>query len=306
MKRLVIFLVLMHIFVAVSAGNKEIKLSEDGEASLKVFFPDKPNGMAVLVLPGGGYHHLCMNHEGYDWVQFFVDKGFVCCVLKYRMPKGNPLIPIHDAENAIKVIKEMQPISWKKIGIMGSSAGGHLAAIVANGEDDKIRPDFCILLYPVISMDVKKSHKRSVDEFCGKKYCEGGFVAKYSAENLITDQTPTTFLALSSNDTVVPPMTNALTYVDSLVKHHVDVSLHIYPSGGHGFGYNHSFIYHAQMTEELSKWLSEIESPTTPRLAMLSYILPPPTSMYIICINVLLLLIALVMFYFIRHKRYVR
>ena len=150
-------------------------VSSDGndQAELTVYLPDanKATGRAVVCCPGGGYSHLAMDHEGHQWAPFFNTQGIALIVLKYRMPHGNRMVPISDAEEAIKTVRSHATewhINPNDVGIMGFSAGGHLASTIATHAKDNAAPNFQILFYPVVTMDPGFTHKGSHDNFLGK------------------------------------------------------------------------------------------------------------------------------------------
>ncbi len=144
-------------------------------------------------------------------------------------------------------------INPNDIGIMGSSAGGHLASTVATHAADDVRPAFQILWYPVISMDPEITHMGSHDNLIGKTP-SAGMQEKYSNELQVTDKTPRAFLMLADDDDVVNPL-NSTRYYEALKAHGVPATMHIHPSGGHGFGSQEGFKYHAEMLIELRSWL---------------------------------------------------
>lgn len=197
-----------------------------------------------------------MEHEGSDWAPYFNQLGITVFVLKYRFPKGNYKVPVSDAEEAFKIIRrnaQKWKINPKDIGIMGFSAGGHLASTIATHSVGDAKPDFQILFYPVITMNPTFTHKGSMTNFLGKNPKQK-MIDLYSNELQITNDTPRAFLALSNDDTAVPPK-NGLNYYQECNNHGVPASIHIYPTGGHGWGYWASFDYHLEVLIELKKWL---------------------------------------------------
>lgn len=235
---------------------------EKDKAELTVYLPDakKATGRAIVCCPGGGYTHLAMDHEGHQWATFFNNQGIALIVLKYRMPHGNREIPVADAEEAIKTVRK-NAVEWhidrNDIGIMGFSAGGHLASTIATHSKGEAAPNFQILFYPVITMDPGFTHKGSHDAFLGtdlSKKDQKKLEFEYSNELQANRTTSRAFLALSDDDKVVPAV-NGFNYYQQLYKHDVPASIHIYPTGGHGWGYRESFAFHYQMLFELKAWL---------------------------------------------------
>lgn len=230
--------------------------------SIRVFLPakDKANGMAVVCCPGGGYSHLATDHEGYDWAPFFNERGFAFVVLKYRMPHGVTEVPISDAKEALRVVRENAEkwnINPSKVGIMGSSAGGHLASTIATHSDSLTVPAFQILFYPVITFDYTYTHKGSRHGLIGTDASEEQ-VKLYSNEQQVTKTTPPAILLLSDDDRVVPSP-NSVNYYLALKKNGIPATMHIYPSGGHGWGNRTSFKYNREMLADLSAWLEDIK-----------------------------------------------
>jgi len=232
------------------------------KAELTVYLPDakKATGRAVVCCPGGGYTHLAMDHEGHQWATFFNNQGIALIVLKYRMPHGNPGVPVSDAEQAMKIVRqnaEAWHISRNDVGIMGFSAGGHLASTIATHSKGDAFPNFQILFYPVITMDLGFTHKGSHDNLLGTGHSKKELrklEAEYSNDLQVNRTTSRAFLALSDDDKAVPAA-NGFNYYQQLYKHDVPASIHIYPTGGHGWGYRESFAYHYQMVFELKSWL---------------------------------------------------
>ena len=230
--------------------------NEYTEATLTIYPAKKPNGQAIIACPGGGYAGVATTHEGHDMATWFNTQGITYAVLHYRMPYGKHEIPLSDAHKAIRYMrKNAVQFGFNQLGIMGSSAGGHLASTAATHFDAETRPDFQILFYPVVTM-TEYTHQGSKDNLLGKNPSEE-LVKLYSNELQVTEQTPPAFIMHSSDDTVVP-VQNTLDYYLSLCKHGVPASVHFYPIGGHGWGYNESFPYKAQWKDEMEKWLREI------------------------------------------------
>ena len=227
-------------------------------AKVWVYLPEKATatGRAVVICPGGGYSHLAMNHEGHDWAPFFNNMGIAAIVLKYRMPEGNHEVPVADAEEAMRLVRRNAK-NWNidpaDIGIMGSSAGGHLASTVATHATGDAMPAFQILFYPVITMMPDITHKGSYDNFLGHKP-KKRLQQEYSNDLHVSRVTPRAFIALSDNDQSVLPA-NGVNYYVELYRHDVPATLHVYPTGGHGWGNRDSFVYHNEMQLELKAWL---------------------------------------------------
>ena len=236
---------------------------DSDKAELTVLLPDakKATGRAIVCCPGGAYSHLAMQHEGTDWQWFFNNQGIALFVLKYRMPRGNYHVPISDAEEAIRVVRRNAKewnINPNDVGIMGFSAGGHLASTIATHSKGEVKPDFQILFYPVITMVSGFTHKGSHDNFLGKdlsKKEQKRLEHEFSNDMQVTRATPRAFIALSDDDHGVLP-SNGVNYYVECFRHDVPASLHVYPTGGHGWGYRESFPYHMEMLLELKAWLT--------------------------------------------------
>ena len=225
--------------------------------TMTVYHPEQPNGMTIIMCPGGGYGRLAMDHEGHDMAPWFCGMGITYVVLKYRMPNGHCEVPLSDAEQAIRLVRQHAE-EWNihpyKIGIMGASAGGHLASTLATHYNSETRPDFQILLYPVVTMQ-QMTHAGSRNALLGKSPTTEQ-IQWYSNELQVTPDTPQAFIALSSDDSSVDP-SNGVNYYLALHKNKVPASLHVYPTGGHGWGYQDAFKYKQEWTKELEKWLRE-------------------------------------------------
>ena len=227
--------------------------------SITVYKANQPNGMAIIMCPGGGYARLAMNHEGHDMASWLNAQGITYVVLKYRMPNSHYEVPLSDAEQAIRLVRQ-HAAEWgvrpDRIGIMGASAGGHLAASLATlYSSDETRPDFQILFYPVISMQPGITHGGSRQNLLGENPSQE-LENKYTLEKQVNERTPQAFIMLSADDGAVPPA-NGIHYFEALLRHQVPATLHVYPTGGHGWGFRDAFTYKRQWTGELEKWLRE-------------------------------------------------
>ena len=227
------------------------------EATLTIYPAKKPNGQAIVACPGGGYAGIATTHEGHDMAAWFNTQGITYAVLHYRMPYGKHEVPLSDAHQAIRYLRKNAD-KWgiQTVGIMGSSAGGHLASTAATHFTTETRPDFQILFYPVVTMG-EFTHQGSKNLLLGKNPNEE-LVKLYSNELQVNEQTPPAFIMHSSDDTAVP-VQNTINYYLAMCKHGVPASVHFYPVGGHGWGYNESFPYKTQWKNELEKWLKEIQ-----------------------------------------------
>lgn len=259
MKRSLLTLVTTLMGLGISAQTHLlIPLTADSSATLEVFLPVQPNGQAVVCCPGGGYSRLSYQNEGTDWADFFNAQGIVLAVLKYRMPMGDRSLPMTDAQEAIRAVRT-NATEWgvdpARVGIMGFSAGGHLASTTATHAPEEALPSFAILFYPVISMAEADTHKGSVVNFLGDSRTDETLVADFTNWKQVTPATPPAIILLSSDDKAVPPLTNGLPYYEALVEQGVPATLAAFPTGGHGWGFKDSFPYHHEMLALLTRWL---------------------------------------------------
>lgn len=227
--------------------------------SITVYKASKPNGMTIIMCPGGGYARLAMDHEGHDMAPWLNAQGITYVVLKYRMPNGHYEVPLSDAEQAIRLVRQ-HAAEWgvrpDRVGIMGASAGGHLAASLATlYGSNETRPDFQVLFYPVISMQPGITHGGSRQNLLGENPSQE-LEDKYTLEKQVNERTPQAFIMLSADDKTVPAA-NSIHYFEALLQHQVPATLHVYPTGGHGWGFRDAFAYKRQWTGELEKWLRE-------------------------------------------------
>ena len=249
--------------------NKEF--TDDGEIrrvrhintpEIHVYKPlnNKSLTSAVIICPGGGYSYLSFNHEGVAVAKWFAERGITGVVLKSRLPDDRMMtnkedVPLQDAKQAIRILRERSAefnIDQDKIGIMGFSAGGHLAASLSTQFNECEKPDFSILIYPVISMD-NGTHIGSRKTLLGVD-ADSTLMRKYSCEKNITSSTPPAFLVHAANDHVVP-YKNSVLYYEALIANKVRNSeIHIFPNGDHGFGMAQD------LPGNISKWTDLLEN----------------------------------------------
>ena len=252
-----------------------VRISNVQIPDIAVFLPTKrfATGQAVVICPGGGYNILAYDLEGTDIAKYLNSIGVAAVVLKYRLPtSGNTVIPykapLIDAQRAMRLVRD-NASNWNinptKIGVMGFSAGGHLASTLGTHFDygnitskdsvemQSCRPDFMILMYPVVSFTDSCMHSGSRKSLLGKTP-EKELITLYSNELKVSADTPPTFLALADNDTSVPAE-NSLLFYKALRKNKISAELHIISEGGHGFGLGTGNEHIAQWTNSLKLWL---------------------------------------------------
>ena len=231
--------------------EKMDRVGKVSNPTLTVFVPKNPNGTSVVICPGGGYQFLAINKEGYKTAEWFNSLGITAFVLKYRLPsdvimENKSVGPLQDAQESVRFIRR-NASKWNlnpaKIGILGYSAGGHLAAslstkynevVYQNSDSISAKPNFSLLIYPVISMTNDITHKGSRNNLLGK-LASDEFIEQFSTEKLINAETPTTFLVHAIDDKSVP-VENSINYFLGLKKHNVISEMHLYQKGSHGFG----------------------------------------------------------------------
>lgn len=234
------------------AGNPT-RISRVTSPSLTIYHAPKENasGAAVLVCPGGGYAILAVQHEGVEVAKWLNTLGITAAVLKYRLPssdimKDQKVGPLQDAQRGMRILRENAD-KWgllsDKIGVLGFSAGGHLASTLSTHYDNPVysisssvsaRPDFSILIYPVISFKKSLYHGGSRKKLLGTQETPDQ-IYRFSNEEWVDQFTPATFLAHSFDDRVVP-IENSIVYASALNENGVNVELHAYGKGGHGYG----------------------------------------------------------------------
>lgn len=245
------------------------------DPTISVFLPpeEQSNGTAVLILPGGGYGVLAFDYEGTDIARWLNKNGIAGIVLKYRLPsdqimKDKSVGPLQDAQEAVRIIRR-SAIEWKinpdRIGVMGFSAGGHLASTLSTHFSEKVyetkdttsaRPDFSLLIYPVITFDSSFTHTGTRKNLIGANPSKAA-VRSFSNELMINELTPPAFLVHAADDKVVP-VKNSLVYFENLVKSNVPAEIHVFQNGGHGFGLAADKGTESAWPDLCLRWLKEI------------------------------------------------
>lgn len=264
------------------AWNLDLKNDDGTPADSTVLWvscpdPGKANGTTVVMVPGGGYAFVSMQNEGFDWLDWFKEKGYTVGIINYRLPHGNPQKPIEDVRRAIGFFKAHSQelgIDPDRIGVMGFSAGGHLAATTAvtplpDMQHPTLRPNtannqpimigapaFQVLFYPVISLTPQITHSESRNNFLGSD-ATPDMVLAYSPERHVQPTTPPAFIVVAQDDPIVKPE-NSLVYYQALTAAGVPVEMHAYPTGGHGFGFSKQFLAHDYMLANLDAWLQSL------------------------------------------------
>lgn len=256
--------------------NPQDGVTVTGDVQIPVLYihrPAHPNGTAVLICPGGGYFVLAMDHEGHHIADWFTQRGITAFVLKSRLPNENfmtekSIRPLQDAQRAMQLIRS-NAAAWKidpsRLGIMGFSAGGHLASTVATHFDKvvgempdnavSVRPDFQILLYPMISYQPGIMMAGMKNQLLGDNPSKS-LIDEFSNELHVTANTPPAFISLANNDPLPPE--NSLVYYTALRKNKVPVELHIFETGGHGYALSKKQRGHVeQWDRELEGWLRD-------------------------------------------------
>jgi acetyl esterase/lipase len=241
-------------------------------ARFDLYFPAECNGKMIIVLPGGGYNCVCGHIEGVYAADWLKEHGYAVAVVKYRLPNGHPAIPLADVQEVMRYCRSQQQ-EWgvTSLGVMGFSAGGHLAATALTLYDDAAtRPDFGVLFYPVIYLDGPYAHSYCTGKLLGNVNARRSENAaalendlmRYTPTNLVTRDTPPTFIILSSDDAEVNPQ-NSLLFYEKLLSCGVSAELHMMRHGIHGFGFDYykfnsdDVLFEARdnMFDCLSRWL---------------------------------------------------
>ncbi len=259
--------------------NKDIVWIENvQEPTLEIYLPTKKSatGKAIVICPGGGYQGLAYDWEGTDIAKYLNSKGIAAFVLKYRLPTDSMglehKVPLQDAQRAIRLVRHNSGkwnLSKNQIGVMGFSAGGHLASTLGTHYDDgegsltsaidslSARPDFMVLMYPVITMRDPYTHKGSRNNLLGGNPKQE-LINSYSNELHVDKNTPATFIVHSTDDKVVSVM-NSILFYQALLKEGVYSEMHIYPRGGHGFSLAIGQGHLQTWVDCLSEWIESLE-----------------------------------------------
>ena len=258
--------------------NGILRISAVQEPTIEVYLPAKSNanGKAMLIFPGGGYGMLAYDWEGIDIAKFLNGKGIAGIVVKYRLPssksqKDKHHVPLIDAQRALRLVRskaESFHIDADKIGILGFSAGGHLASTLGTHFEEKVyepidtvdqqsaRPNFMALGYPVISFG-EMTHGGSKKNLIGENP-NMEMVDYFSNEKQVSENTPPTFLFHASDDTAVP-VENSLLFYQALKDRGVSATMHIYPKGGHGFSLARKDAHLMGWTERMFEWMESLD-----------------------------------------------
>lgn len=242
--------------------SKPYRLVNTTKAILYVYNADpaKATGQAVVICPGGGYAKLSMDQEGYLMAQWLAKNGIAAFVLEYRLPNGHKEVPLEDALEAIRYVRKKAKrfhVDPAKVGIMGFSAGGHLAASASTLPEESVRPNFSILFYPVLVTNGHSTHKGSFRNLLGKKF-SASEADEFSLEKHVSETTPPTILILSDDDTTVPAAGAAIYYAQ-LRYYGIKSAMYVFPEGGHGWGNYDKFSYQKEWQHLLLRWLNGLK-----------------------------------------------
>ena len=268
MRKLFIFSMLLTAATmqAQTARNFTLNLTDDGKAQMVCFLPEKCSGKAIVGVPGGGYSMLSNTHEGTLAAEWMNQQGIAYFVVNYRLPEGDRTKPMGDVMKGIRIVRdsaEVWGVNPNDVGIMGFSAGGHLASVISTHAPFETRPNFSILFYPVISMDERVSHKWSCLNFLGKDGQQNPeLVREFSTMNVVRSHlTPPAVIITASDDRLVPFVTNGLEYYKAMRNAGNECAMFVYPTGDHGFGFGPWFKYHNQLLTDLGNWLKARQTP---------------------------------------------
>lgn len=255
-----------------TTNNISARYEKVTDPTLTVFLPspEKATGTAVLICPGGGYGILAFDHEGFQIARWLNDNGIAGIILKYRLPsdkimKDKSVGPLQDAQEGIRIIRRNASawsINPQRVGVIGFSAGGHLAStlsthfgenVYASTDSISSRPDFSLLIYPVITFNGSFTHMGSRNNLIGKDASEDK-IQHFSNELQVNEKTPPAFLVHSADDNTVP-VKNSLVYFEKLNSYKIPVEMHIFQKGGHGYGLSAGNGTQSSWPDLCIKWL---------------------------------------------------
>lgn len=238
--------------------NEKCELFNTTQTDLYIYKADPAvaTGQAVVVVPGGGYRKVCIEYDGFGVAQYLRSIGITAVVVKYRLPNGHREIPFEDTLEAMRFLRK-EGAKWgvdpNQVGILGSSAGGYLAAHISTVTADAEKPAFAILVYPVISGTTRSTHHGTFGNMLGLSRTDAE-QEYYSLENRVSPTTPPTLLLLADDDLTVPTISSTR-YYKALKYHGVKAAMHIFPSGGHGWSGHNDYLYAEPNKEAIADWL---------------------------------------------------
>ena len=238
--------------------NEKCELFNTTQTDLYIYKADPAvaTGQAVVIVPGGGYRKVCIEYDGFGVAQYLRSIGITAVVVKYRLPNGHREIPFEDTLEAMRFLRK-EGAKWgvdaAQVGILGSSAGGYLAAHISTVTADAEKPAFAILVYPVISGTTRSTHHGTFGNMLGLSRTDAE-QEYYSLENRVSPTTPPTLLLLADDDLTVPTISSTR-YYKALKYHGVKAAMHIFPSGGHGWSGHNDYLYAEPNKEAIADWL---------------------------------------------------
>lgn len=238
--------------------NEKCELFNTTQTDLYIYKADPAvaTGQAVVVVPGGGYRKVCIEYDGFGVAKYLRSIGITAVVVKYRLPNGHREIPFEDTLEAMRFLRK-EGAKWgvdaAQVGILGSSAGGYLAAHISTVTADAEKPAFAILVYPVISGTTRSTHHGTFGNMLGLSRTDAE-QEYYSLENRVSPTTPPTLLLLADDDLTVPTISSTR-YYKALKYHGVKAAMHIFPSGGHGWSGHNDYLYAEPNKEAIADWL---------------------------------------------------
>ena len=238
--------------------NEKYELTNTTQTDLYIYKADPAlaTGQAVVVVPGGGYRKVCIEYDGFGVARYLRSIGITAIVVKYRLPNSHREVPLEDVQQTMSYVRT-NAAKWgidpTQVGILGSSAGGYLAAHVSTVTPDADKPAFAILIYPVISGTTRSTHHGTFGNMLGQNRTDAE-QEYYSLENRITPTTPPTLLLLADDDLTVPTISSTR-YYKALKYHGVKASMIVFPSGGHGWAGKEDYHYTHPAQQAIADWL---------------------------------------------------